>query len=480
MQSFEAYVQQIEGSLDALQKSGASVSDLNSYLQTQIDHLGTLGPLNKGEQQDLDNLRALQDTLANSTHGLTDAQLTWIQQAEQNIIPDLDKMHANTPLVNTDISNLANSIAQTGATSSTTASDRATLIADLEKLHVSAQDATTFVDGLTTSLGKVPKNTAASVTVNASGLGGITITASGLPSTMNKEIILGSLARASGGLIGGNGAPKADDRIARVSSGEYVVQTSAVQKYGVGMMDAINAGRYASGGLVGAIAGLVPTTVTDVDTDAAQGLQQDVTDAVQNLAAQVVAAATAALNPTGSGATVQALMRSMAASVGWTGAEWTALNALEMAEAGYSLTATNPSSGAYGLAQFINGASEYATYGGNSTTAQGQITGMFNYIKQRYGDPVAAEAHEVAYGWYDRGGSLKPGYTLAYNGGSRPEHVIPNGSGGASFDDVVSRLDKLIRATEQVPAGVGAHVGGAINGSAHDASFRSRYPRSSP
>lgn len=138
----------------------------------------------------------------------------------------------------------------------------------------------------------------------------------------------------------------------------------------------------------------------------------------------------ATLNPTGSGATVQALMKSMAASVGWTGAEWTALNAVEEREAGYSLTAQNPSSGAYGLAQFINGASEYAQYGGNSTTAAGQITGMLNYIKQRYGDPIAAENHEVAYGWYDHGGWLKPGYTMAYNGTGAPERVVGPGQGG--------------------------------------------------
>lgn len=106
---------------------------------------------------------------------------------------------------------------------------------------------------------------------------------------------------------------------------------------------------------------------------------------------------------------------------------------------------------------------------------------MLNYISQRYGDPIGAEAHEVAFGWYDRGGPLKPGYTLAYNGTGRTEQVV---SGGASMDDVVAKLDQLIHtgqqnvdATRAVPSGVGHHVGSAINGSARDASFRSRYPR---
>jgi len=35
-----------------------------------------------------------------------------------------------------------------------------------------------------------------------------------------------------------------------LSAGEYVVKASAVQKYGVGTMDAINSMKYASGGMV--------------------------------------------------------------------------------------------------------------------------------------------------------------------------------------------------------------------------------------
>ena len=117
---------------------------------------------------------------------------------------------------------------------------------------------------------------------------------------------------------------------------------------------------------------------------------------------------------------VQAMMQSMAAARGWTGAQWNALYAVEMAEAGFNLNATNPSSGAYGLAQFINGPSEYAQYGGNSTTAAGQITGMLSYIAQRYGTPEAAWAHEQAYHWYGSGTpSAAPGW--AWVGERGPE-----------------------------------------------------------
>lgn len=194
------------------------------------------------------------------------------------------------------------------------------------------------------------------------------------------------------------------------------------------------------------------------------------------------------LKPTGTGATIQALMQSMAASVGWTGAQWTALNAVEEREAGYSITAQNPGSGAYGLAQFINGATEYAAYGGNSTTAAGQITGMLNYIKQRYGDPEAAEAHEVSFGWYGSGGIVSEpvvgygvnsgrGYVIGERG---PEMITPlggNNNGAPGSAALLAKLDQLIMATRQIPAGVGSSVGGAIGGSSHTAAFRSRFPR---
>lgn len=55
---------------------------------------------------------------------------------------------------------------------------------------------------------------------------------------------------ASGGYISGAGGPKADLIPARLSNGEYVVQASAVDQYGVGMMDAINEQKFASGGIV--------------------------------------------------------------------------------------------------------------------------------------------------------------------------------------------------------------------------------------
>ena len=107
----------------------------------------------------------------------------------------------------------------------------------------------------------------------------------------------------------------------------------------------------------------------------------------------------------GTGATaggIQALAYQIAKTRGWAN-QWGAIQAVEMAEAGWNLRARNPSSGAYGIAQFINGPSEYYQWGGNPNTAAGQIVAFYNYIASRYGTPAAAAAHEARFHWYGRG-----------------------------------------------------------------------------
>lgn len=54
-----------------------------------------------------------------------------------------------------------------------------------------------------------------------------------------------------GGPVAGPGTGTSDSIPALISNGEYVIKAAAVAKYGVGMFDRLNAGRYASGGLAG-------------------------------------------------------------------------------------------------------------------------------------------------------------------------------------------------------------------------------------
>lgn len=104
---------------------------------------------------------------------------------------------------------------------------------------------------------------------------------------------------------------------------------------------------------------------------------------------------------------IEAIARQILQPYGWsTGTQWQDFVKTENREAGWQMTAKNPGSGAYGLAQFIDGPSEYYKYGGNPDTAQGQLKGMANYIKGRYGSPSGAWAHEQNSGWYGAGGQV--------------------------------------------------------------------------
>ncbi|MEV7762250.1 phage tail tape measure protein [Curtobacterium flaccumfaciens] len=56
--------------------------------------------------------------------------------------------------------------------------------------------------------------------------------------------------KAYGGYISGPGTGTSDSIPAMLSNGEYVIRERSVSKYGTGFLDAVNAGRYANGGLV--------------------------------------------------------------------------------------------------------------------------------------------------------------------------------------------------------------------------------------
>jgi len=60
----------------------------------------------------------------------------------------------------------------------------------------------------------------------------------------------GAAYKASGGYVSGPGSATSDSIPARLSNGEFVLQASAVRRYGVPFLSRVNEGRYASGGLV--------------------------------------------------------------------------------------------------------------------------------------------------------------------------------------------------------------------------------------
>jgi hypothetical protein len=123
--------------------------------------------------------------------------------------------------------------------------------------------------------------------------------------------------------------------------------------------------------------------------------------------AQATASATPTAEPTQPAATVsvpsgsaQQVAEQMLSSYGWSSSQFSCLQPLWALESGWSVTAENPSSGAYGIPQALPG-SKMASAGADwQTDAATQIRWGLTYIQGLYGSPCGAWSHEQADGWY--------------------------------------------------------------------------------
>ncbi|MDL9944282.1 tape measure protein [Gordonia sp. ABSL11-1] len=104
------------------------------------------------------------------------------------------------------------------------------------------------------------------------------------------------------------------------------------------------------------------------------------------------------------GNSVKDAVRSAFADRRWnTGTQWDATDYIVNRESGWNPTAVNPSSGAFGLFQFLGSTQQqYLPDKNPDPGVQGQAGKR--YIGDRYGDPTAARAFWDANHWYDRGG----------------------------------------------------------------------------
>jgi hypothetical protein len=117
----------------------------------------------------------------------------------------------------------------------------------------------------------------------------------------------------------------------------------------------------------------------------------------QRQAAAAPAAAPSVATPSGS---PQQIAEGMLGSYGWSSSQFSCLQPLWNAESGWNVSATNTSSGAYGIPQALPG-SKMASAGADwQTDAATQIRWGLGYIRSVYGSPCGAWSHEQAYGWY--------------------------------------------------------------------------------
>jgi Bacteriophage peptidoglycan hydrolase len=193
----------------------------------------------------------------------------------------------------------------------------------------------------------------------------------------------------------------------------------------------------------------------------------------QDIAAQQTAAAssgggfTPGAPATGSAAAAQKFAQGLLASYGWGANEWPPLLALWDQESGWNANAVNPSSGAYGIPQALGKGHPY-----NLGDYANQIRWGLSYIQQRYGTPAAAEDHELTYHWYDQGGWLPPGVSMAVNNTGQPELVTPASGGGpgpmteTTGQAICARLDRLISLASSAPASYAQALSGVAGRSA--------------
>jgi hypothetical protein len=125
--------------------------------------------------------------------------------------------------------------------------------------------------------------------------------------------------------------------------------------------------------------------------------------------AQATAPSTSAPQPTQTASTPaapapsgspQRIAEAMLGSFGWSSSQFSCLDPLWEHESGWSVSAYNAGSGAYGIPQALPG-SRMASAGPDwQTNAATQIRWGLEYIKSTYGSPCAAWDHEQATGWY--------------------------------------------------------------------------------
>lgn len=169
------------------------------------------------------------------------------------------------------------------------------------------------------------------------------------------------------------------------------------------------------------LANTVPAAVGDKLGGAAQ-------KKIDKLAEELdaVSGAGAGVDISGVSGDVQNQVREVFARRGWTGQKWSDASWIIGKESSWNPTATNPSSGAFGLFQFNPSSGTLQQYlPDRSPNPAKQARAGVRYIEDRYqANPSVARAFWERNGWYDNGGYLQPGVTRVQNDSKKPEPVF--------------------------------------------------------
>jgi len=150
-------------------------------------------------------------------------------------------------------------------------------------------------------------------------------------------------------------------------------------------------------------------------------------------------------------------VREAFSAYGWgDGPQWDAANWIIGKESSWNPTARNPDSGAYGLFQFLGSTKDqYLPDENPNPRIQGDAGAR--YIRDRYGDPLAAKAFWEQNGWYDQGG-LASGVGVMLKNVIQPERVL-SPEMTKHFERLVDVMEKpefIDALTKLAPAGADA------------------------
>jgi hypothetical protein len=435
--------------------------------ETAAEHIGTLAQqvtaLNTAESKSLDTQLAYSNALI--TSGNDAAQLRQALKASHDAIGlHTAAQRASFGAANTYIADLENAAKQAVA-SGHGASGAARAIRDglpiLDQAKTKNRLYWQEVRTLWSWLQKLELVPAIREKILVTGRGSWSATAA------THAIAQGPGPFAAGGVVPGTG--NGDSYPALLTPGEVVVPKPMVAAGAVSHLRGRLPG-FASGGLVpsytGAGAGLKPWGRHNLNAATGQIVAAIGSTMAHAFAAEVRSLASAHFISTGARSGSAALAQRYAAgllgSYGWPGGEFGPLVALWNQESGWNSYAVNPSSGAYGIPQALPAAWGHPY---NLGDYKAQIIWGLNYIRNRYGSPGAAEQHELRFNWYDRGGWLPTGLSLAYNGTGRPEPVGPAAHGGQKVVLVVksgssSDYDQFL--TNQIQRHVRLAGGGSV------------------
>jgi len=135
--------------------------------------------------------------------------------------------------------------------------------------------------------------------------------------------------------------------------------------------------------------------------------------------------------PRGSDGTMASIERAYLES-GFPPGQFKDLKFILSHESGFNPNARNPSSGAYGLGQFLGHEHDkYGAMGAYSGNAYLEAQAMLSYISDRYGTPANAAAFWKGHNWYSKGGVVK-GYAEGGN--------VPGDGPGQPSDPTGSRF----------------------------------------